>query len=217
MQLSYLHFKHPNILRTSDELLRSKFFVQTPEKNSTAKVHPKCIKCRGIWNANTRIAFLFADAFWAFPAILMRIVNTLQQRSLHPEFSTAECMIPNILKISYFLFLNLQQEGLVLNIVRPRFLWLRENIIWRKMISLSHADIYNSSFALWEGNSFKCSSQHRSKPIQSNPLFHTWTPLQISVNDVLFQKVLIILNFTCITRLPSIYHTLSFYFQVRNA
>ncbi len=26
---------------------------------------------------------------------------TLEQRSLHPEFSIAECMIPNILKISY--------------------------------------------------------------------------------------------------------------------
>ena len=32
-------------------------------KNSTTKVHPKCIKCWGVWNANARIAFLFADAF----------------------------------------------------------------------------------------------------------------------------------------------------------
>ena len=26
------------------------------------KVHPKCVKSLGVWNANTRIAFLFSDA-----------------------------------------------------------------------------------------------------------------------------------------------------------
>ncbi len=55
MQFSYLHFKHPNILPTSDELSGT---------NSTAKVHPKCIKCGVVWNANTIIAFLFSDALY---------------------------------------------------------------------------------------------------------------------------------------------------------
>ncbi len=47
MQSAYLQFKHPNILRTSDE---------------PPKVHPKYVKCWGVWIANTPIAFLFADA-----------------------------------------------------------------------------------------------------------------------------------------------------------
>ncbi len=67
MQFSDLHFKHPHILHTSDELSRSNFFLQFiipkhPRWNSTSKVHSKCVKCWGVWNANTRIAFLFADA-----------------------------------------------------------------------------------------------------------------------------------------------------------
>ena len=76
MQFWYLHFKHPHILHNSDELSRSNFFLQCiwlfhlrrlrgdrlQKKNLTAKVHPKCVKCWGVWNANMRIAFLFADA-----------------------------------------------------------------------------------------------------------------------------------------------------------
>ncbi len=42
---------------------RTSWGWKTQEKNSTTKVHPKCLKCWGVWNANTRIAFLFADAF----------------------------------------------------------------------------------------------------------------------------------------------------------
>ncbi len=38
MQFLDLHFKHPHILHTSDELSRSNFFLQSPEKNLRAKV-----------------------------------------------------------------------------------------------------------------------------------------------------------------------------------
>ncbi len=63
MQFSHLHFKHLNILYTSDELSQSNFFLQSPEKKndfeSSSKVRKISLGC----NANTRIAFLFADAF----------------------------------------------------------------------------------------------------------------------------------------------------------
>ncbi len=36
------------------------------QKNSTVKVHPKYVKCSGVQNANTAIAFLLGDAFNAF-------------------------------------------------------------------------------------------------------------------------------------------------------
>ena len=66
MQLAYLHFKHSNILSTSDELLRLNFFwgLSPPRRlSSTAKVHLKYITFWGVNNANMLIAFLFADAF----------------------------------------------------------------------------------------------------------------------------------------------------------
>ena len=36
------------------------------KKNSTTKIHLKSVTCWGVWNANTRIAFLFADALLAY-------------------------------------------------------------------------------------------------------------------------------------------------------
>ncbi len=81
MQFSHLQFTHPHILHTSDELSRSnlvlqpiipkmsemkKLWVIDSRKKLTAEVHPKCVKCWGVWNANMRIAFLFADALHAF-------------------------------------------------------------------------------------------------------------------------------------------------------
>ena len=38
--------------------------VINSRKNSKVKVHPKYVKCWGVWNANTRIAFLIPDASW---------------------------------------------------------------------------------------------------------------------------------------------------------
>ena len=58
-----MHFKHPKILRTSGELLRSNVFLQsiipkssemTPEKNLTAKVYQKCIKCLDVFKMQIR-------------------------------------------------------------------------------------------------------------------------------------------------------------------
>ncbi len=57
MQFSYLHFKHPNILRTSDELSWSNFFQQsiTPkasemkfDRKSSSEVCKMvgCLKCK---------------------------------------------------------------------------------------------------------------------------------------------------------------------------
>ena len=38
------------------------WFRVKSRKNSATKVNPKYLKCWGVWNANTPIAFLFADA-----------------------------------------------------------------------------------------------------------------------------------------------------------
>ncbi len=53
MQFSYLHFKHPHILRTSDELSRSNFFFSLDsrkkfERESSSEVHKMlwCLNCK---------------------------------------------------------------------------------------------------------------------------------------------------------------------------
>ena len=71
MQFSHLHFNHPNILRTSDELPWSNFFpgsitpktLECRKKFGRESSSYKYVKCWGVWIANTRIAFLFADIF----------------------------------------------------------------------------------------------------------------------------------------------------------
>ena len=46
----FLFLHVPSMLR-SNWLFHLGGGWSTPEKNSTAKVHPKCIKCWGVWNA----------------------------------------------------------------------------------------------------------------------------------------------------------------------
>ncbi len=66
MQFSYLHLKHPNILYTSDELLRLIFFwslSKVVRKRLTLKGYPKCVNKGQTHLQEHWLADLIADAF----------------------------------------------------------------------------------------------------------------------------------------------------------
>ncbi len=130
MQFSYLHFKHPYFLCTLSELSRSNFFLEsiTPktsgsgylelvtwarrprwksqfEKNLTAKVHLKCVKCGGVWNANTRIAFLFSDTFCAFYVLSYNTIFSIKAL-LHQIFAHSKGCHSKMLITSYITLIH---------------------------------------------------------------------------------------------------------------
>ncbi len=79
-----------------------------------------------------------------------------------PEFSNGECMMPSILKISYEE--KWSPYAMLTSIVSDVHQSQRSCCLTRRSLRI---------LALWEDNSFKCSSQHRSKQIQTSPLIHT--------------------------------------------
>ncbi len=84
MQFSYLRLKHPKILRTLDQLSQSNFFLES--------ITPKQIQ-GPFQNANTRIAFLFADAFSVFTTLINSTKSLVIQGTQSADLIEHYCVL----------------------------------------------------------------------------------------------------------------------------
>ncbi len=121
-----------------------------------------------IWT-NNRALEMYYSAWNDLPTcmhnlILSASITVSCTEASIPEFSIGECMMPNILKIAYEE--KWSPYPMLTSIVSDVHQFQRSCCLTRRSVRI---------LALWEDNSFKCPSQHRSKQIQTSPLIHTST------------------------------------------